>query len=391
MLSLDVLRAIAIFLVLGDHQILNLGDGGIFHTVALKFRYFGRVGVDLFFVLSGFLIGGLLFSEIRKTGTLDIPRFLIRRAFKIWPGYFALIFTGIAVEAHAGHGLVGALREFLPNFFHLQNYFPPPEWYKHTWSLAVEEHFYLFLPMVLWFFLRGNEGTRIVSIRFLGFLFFLMALIFVWRCIHAVTVPFSFMTHYTPTHLRCDALLFGVALAYIRSAHPRHFQRVARHPIPLLGLCLAILFPMCRYTITDFPIYSFGYTFIYIAFGAMLVAFVGAEGRPCWLWSLIDSKVGRVMATVGTWSYSIYLWQFFGRTWTGEIQTACFSHFNTSIRYLATTATYLTFTILSGFVMNKLIETPALALRERLFRRKTVDPVGALPDLSASADAQPQV
>ena len=82
MLSLDVLRAVAVLIVLGKHGILGVGDGGVFHNVALKFRWFGWVGVDLFFVLSGFLIGGLLFAEIKRTGTLDIPRFLTRRAFK---------------------------------------------------------------------------------------------------------------------------------------------------------------------------------------------------------------------------------------------------------------------------------------------------------------------
>jgi peptidoglycan/LPS O-acetylase OafA/YrhL len=89
--QLDILRAIAVLLVLGRHE----------HANAL-WRRCGWVGVDLFFVLSGFLISGLLFSEYKKRGRLDLPRFYIRRGLKIYPSFYVLILATFLVSMHFG-------------------------------------------------------------------------------------------------------------------------------------------------------------------------------------------------------------------------------------------------------------------------------------------------
>ena len=88
------------------------------------------IGVDLFFVLSGFLISGLLFSDIKETGTVHLGRFYIRRGFKIYPAFYAfLVITALLSPAirHTNH--------YWPEFLFLQNYFPRV--WGHTWSLAI--------------------------------------------------------------------------------------------------------------------------------------------------------------------------------------------------------------------------------------------------------------
>src|SRR4051812_44086102 len=90
-IQLDVLRAVGILLVLGRHSPLAPRAAGHFEKFSKYWACIGWSGVDLFFVLSGFLIGGLLFQEIKTHGSLDIRRFLIRRAFKIWPTYFVYL------------------------------------------------------------------------------------------------------------------------------------------------------------------------------------------------------------------------------------------------------------------------------------------------------------
>ena len=91
MVQLDFLRGIAILLVLGHHSIMNARNAGWLKIPAMVWFRLGWTAVDLFFVLNGFLVGGLFFKEYRKTGRLDIKRFVIRRGFKIWPSYYMFL------------------------------------------------------------------------------------------------------------------------------------------------------------------------------------------------------------------------------------------------------------------------------------------------------------
>jgi len=153
--QLDILRAVAILLVLFRHGPIAPKEAGHFEGFVRVGACLGWAGVDLFFVLSGFLIGGLLFQEIKTYGSLDVRRFLIRRAFKIWPTYFVYLafvffFALFVTQEMPGRQLVHGL---FNNVIHLQNYLGSPR--THTWSLAVEEHFYLVWPLVVWSFRRA--------------------------------------------------------------------------------------------------------------------------------------------------------------------------------------------------------------------------------------------
>ena len=80
-----------ILLVLGSHSstLIEISKSGFFRPLANFFERFGWTGVNLFFVLSGFLVGGLLLRELKKYGTLDVKRFIVRRGLKIWPSYYS--------------------------------------------------------------------------------------------------------------------------------------------------------------------------------------------------------------------------------------------------------------------------------------------------------------
>jgi peptidoglycan/LPS O-acetylase OafA/YrhL len=155
-IQLDILRAIAIFLVLAHH----LGSGGVRNSglyalvvyinhcpddwhhaperVARSIIHAGWMGVDLFFVLSGFLVSGLLFREFRQYGRVRLGRFLIRRGFKIYPGFYVLLGATLLVFALTKIRAVKAGQIWCEALF-LTNY--GPNIWGHTWSLAVEEHF----------------------------------------------------------------------------------------------------------------------------------------------------------------------------------------------------------------------------------------------------------
>jgi len=137
LMQLDVLRGAAILLVLCRHGIVSSERAGWLKSLSFHLWHLGWTGVDLFFVLSGFLVGGLLFKEIRVSGRLNAKRFLVRRGFKIWPAYFVfLAFVFVRESRIKTHTVKGALRALLPNLVHLQNYLGTPR--PITWSLAVE-------------------------------------------------------------------------------------------------------------------------------------------------------------------------------------------------------------------------------------------------------------
>ncbi|MGV3632340.1 MAG: acyltransferase family protein [Bacteroidota bacterium] len=102
--GLDVLRAIAVILVLARHSNLNFW-----------LTKFGWLGVDLFFVLSGFLVAGLLFAEYKKHGAIDLKRFLVKRAFKILPPFYVFLGISLLFESVYGSGplITPKLREML--------------------------------------------------------------------------------------------------------------------------------------------------------------------------------------------------------------------------------------------------------------------------------------
>src|SRR5437867_325406 len=136
MLQLDVLRAIAVLLVIGahfPHFPETLPQPIVF--VGTMFRRNGWIGVPLFFVLSGFLISGLLFREYMKYRHIDYPRFFVRRGLKIYPAFYVLIAVSVAIALWNGKGVEG--KPLLSEVVFIQNYCWPSMW-PHTWSLAIE-------------------------------------------------------------------------------------------------------------------------------------------------------------------------------------------------------------------------------------------------------------
>ena len=147
--ALDGIRALAVALVLADH-------GGV-HGVPGGF-----IGVDVFFVLSGFLITSLLLDELGRTGAIDLPGFWVRRARRLLPALILMVFAVVALRELFPSGAISAVRDdAVAAFFWFANwvlvfrdtdYFTQgqtPSPLQHTWSLAVEEQYYVVWPLLL--------------------------------------------------------------------------------------------------------------------------------------------------------------------------------------------------------------------------------------------------
>jgi peptidoglycan/LPS O-acetylase OafA/YrhL len=150
MISLDVLRGIAIVMVLVVHA---PWPNWLLHGYCGRLIQIGSHGVDLFFVLSGYLISRLLFAELSRTGSIRVVRFWLRRGFKIWPSYYVAYLSAAGIQAlwAVSYSRAFSFSDLCawPNWVFVQNYIHPEARWFASWSLAIEEHFYTVVPIVL--------------------------------------------------------------------------------------------------------------------------------------------------------------------------------------------------------------------------------------------------
>src|SRR6476620_6792605 len=151
-LDLDVVRGLAIVLALGWHFSRKPTGNVVLDAVQWPGHVFGWAGVDLFFVLSGFLMGQLVLKERARTGGFDGRRFTARRLLRLWP----VLYVFLAVHAVFGSEPLGSY--LWQNALHVQNYAGTS--LAHLWSLAVEEHFYLLLAVLFPLFARRRGTVR---------------------------------------------------------------------------------------------------------------------------------------------------------------------------------------------------------------------------------------
>jgi len=333
----DMLRGIAVLLVLFRHH----DAGGVLQEI-------GWIGVDLFFVLSGFLVSGLIFDEYRRTGGFDGVRFLIRRGFKIYPSFYALM---------AVTGRTDPIMNYVAEIFFFQNYHEGL--WVHTWSLAVEEHFYLalvFAALLLIKYVKKLRWRTVVGICMLLFLLFLGL-----RFWTSIQLPFRVRTHFFPTHLRMDSLLAGVLLAAWNRYRPDAFRKVFGADRRLLFTAMLIfLLPLLLADFGSLTLLTIGFTGIYMA-AAIAVGMAvtsAASATP----GAIHRYVVRPLAWVGGISYTTYLWHLLVLL-VLEILSERIGLNGSRIEFVA----FVLLSIAVGELTSRLIERPALALRERWY------------------------
>ncbi|MBI5386735.1 MAG: acyltransferase [Verrucomicrobia bacterium] len=376
--TLDILRFWAVALVLMRHGWVCSPDiSPWLHSVTQVLQRGGWIGVDLFFVLSGFLISGLLFKESQSRGEISLARFFLRRGFKIYPPFWVLILFTVGLELVVFKGLTG--RWLLCELLFVQNYGEACQW-GYTWSLAVEEHFYIFLPLLLVFCLKlSSDPAR--AFRRMPVLFAVIATIcLVWRVTTAASGSVSWHRNMIPTHLRFDALFFGVLLSYFYHYHRERFLHVSQRYHRLLVVAGAgLLAPAFLYDVAGNPyIYTFGLTQFYLGCGLLLVGALGRGTKP--------GPLNQCVAFLGSRSYSIYLWH-------GPVAWLASERFSPAanfINWYGWTATFLGGAILVGVVMAAVVEYPVLHLRDRWFpsRSPSADKtIPSTPEASQQRDA----
>jgi peptidoglycan/LPS O-acetylase OafA/YrhL len=379
---LDILRCVAVLLVVISHS------GIFFLTVKV-----GWVGVDLFFVLSGFLISGLLYSEYNKRGDISFRRFFIRRGLKIYPAFYVMLLATFVGQLLFWHAPPQPFSTYLREILFVQNYYFAI--WGHTWSLAVEEHFYIVLALLLLLLARYSSNRQDPFRRIPQIFLFVACACLALRILTIVLTPQAkFLTSdvMNPTHTRIDGLFFGVLLGYLYHFRPEVITNFCRSVVNrvALGMLSAALLSCCYFfSRDDHFLLTFGLTFLYLGFGGLLVLCLVVRNVLPGKVARFAERIGTGCAYVGTHSYSIYLWHT-----PFLVYVPLFLRKFVHIQPLgmAPRVLYILGCCVLGIAMANLIELPVLRLRDKLFPRLQQPAVNATPasaskPLSASETA----
>lgn len=259
----------------------------------------GWIGVDLFFVLSGFLVSGLLFKEYIKYGNIQIKNFLIRRGFKIYPIYYMFYLPYLILLVLTGRFDVIKVSgdiTFTQNYVNGYGFAFPA-----SWSLAVEEHFYFGLAIIF----RGVLKYRI-KVNPLLFTVSTMCLCFLCRLTFQSIYPSKAITL---THLRIDSLLAGVFVAYLYYFKLDTLKSVffkykyVFYCIAFAGLSWT---PFTHLDSSEFA-KTIGFTLIYLSFSIVLVTFILTLKINEFLNKAFSKRIADLISEIGVCSYSIYI------------------------------------------------------------------------------------
>jgi peptidoglycan/LPS O-acetylase OafA/YrhL len=325
---LDGIRGLAILLVIIGHGSKAINDTSFYKPL---FYFIGNeyLGVEIFFVLSGFLITKLLLNEYNKYGQIDIKKFYIKRILRIFPVLY--LYIGVIYLLKVLGVIIIKSGIFAIAIFYLFNYRPlfqidysSGEWYlMHLWSLSMEEQFYLLWPFLILVF-SFNRMTKVVIILLLLFPFFRLAnYIFLPECRGLMNYMF---------HTAGDCILYGCLGALLLNYHMEYVKRffkiidTFKLPIIFVGY-LFFLVPMLHHY--WLPTKSGFITHILDPFCIIcLIVWLIESDKKCWL--LFNNKY---IMMLGVYSYSIYIWQQLFLT-PANINTTILGVF--PINYLAT-------------------------------------------------------
>lgn len=351
--GLDVLRVVAIALVMLHHfrHLPGCPDW---------LRWFGLhayIGVDLFFVLSGWLIGGQLLRSTADGKPLDLRRFWIRRWVRTVPAYLAMLVLLAIV------GVI-PLRQVPAMLFFAQNYSFHHTWIV-TWSLCVEEHFYLALPLVLlglgWLRRRSASTAVLVVIALLAGSFALRWA--TWQFEPPRNYDDYLSRLYVPTHLRVDGLAIGVFFAWLSvNAHPiwHALQRHAR-TLAVLGAGLVVAStwnPLLVGTGVDHQVRMRFFTavpsFLLVSIGVGLLLPLAARAATT------PRRVHRLLASGADLAFGLYL------THTHMPGIVAWIGRSVTLGFWERLGLAGGLSLLAAMALRQLVENPGLALRDRL-------------------------
>jgi len=349
--GLDLLRAAAILLVLMSHYMGFVSHAPTFGVVGQV----GWAGVDLFFVLSGYLIGNQLLAPAARGEPPALKSFFVRRLLRTLPNYYVVlaVYWLLPGPPLGGSGMAAPWRflTFTQNFGLAYG-----QTFTHSWSLCIEEQFYLLLPLVVLALARIGFPVRLAWGLLAGAIAAGMATRAAAYALHGHD---AFMAEvYYSSFCRADELLPGVAIALLRNFHPHAFARLLRHANALCaaGLVLSVVILTCIHL--DWPATSVTSTFGFSALAIGFALLTCAALSPACILNRPDIPG---VPQLALWSYAVYL-----------VHKPVFMALRPQLERLhidanapATVVAVMGAGIAGGWVLYRCVEMPFMRLRAR--------------------------
>jgi peptidoglycan/LPS O-acetylase OafA/YrhL len=320
--TLDGLRAISVLWVIGFHCIFFISTSNLDLAVALRnapllaWLKYGFRGVDIFFVISGFIISHILMKEHQATSRIGLKHFYLRRAIRLFPAYFVALALYALIDPFT-------LKNVWANLLYVNNVLPIEQQFMGwAWSLAIEEQFYILFPVALLALmtLPARYRLRVLVAATLAAAGVFVVLVRTSPC--PVPPPFQelgadtflcyFDTLYDKFHTRCGALLIGVTVAYL-SNYTRAVVLLDAHATwrrLLLGLALFLLVPVNGFVeipgrglFSPYVAFNTGYLFA-LGIGYIILFTLTEAGKRSIGGRLLSSRAWYPLAQL---SYSAYL------------------------------------------------------------------------------------
>ena len=363
LVGLDTLRAFAIALVLMTHYSGFVNQAPAFGVLGSV----GWAGVDLFFVLSGYLIGNQLLAPAARGESLALRTFFARRLLRTLPNYYVILAVYLLLPDSpiAGKSMAPVWRflTFTQNFG--LNY---GETFTHSWSLCIEEQFYLVLPLAVLALVGRGRSPRLLWGALLAAIAAGMsargAAFMDGKDVFAAPVYYS-------SFCRFDELLPGVAIAMLKNFHPCAFARLLRYGNTLLAAGLsaaaAVLYGVMNEAPTAFLASTFGFSLVAASFALLTCAALSPS-------SLLNRLRIPGASSLALWSYAVYL-----------VHKPVFMALRPELQRQGidrgapmTIVMVMAAGILGGWLLYRMVETPFMQLRDRLYPTGGAKDGGAL-------------
>lgn len=284
-IGLDIARVIAVGLVIVSHYV-----GGL--------QFLGVFGVELFFALSGYLIGRVLYKSLgpgNDWSMKEVRNFWVRRWWRTLPNYY--LFLVVFTVFHAFYGGLPHLSEFPEYLIFFQNLLQTPQgFYSVSWSLAIEEWFYLLFPLTIFVFTKVGLSRRSSVAWTIALFLVVPPLLRMFALQIATPADIRLMTL-----LRLDAIFYGVAVTFLVSRfRPGPRMRILS-VIASLAVLVFFFFRFATDSVSE-DVYTAAYVLLPLAFAMSLPWF--EEIRD---FSAVRPGMSNMISKISAWSFSIYL------------------------------------------------------------------------------------